>query len=121
MIKEIIIICVVAFLVGLIIAWLRMKFFTREIRSRKKILRNPELLVEKLKANGKIIDDGKELKYSVVEEMGKKTIKVESEELEKENPKPKLTPEAQAVVKENPKPEPPQKTGEQKDEGRGGD
>lgn len=51
-------------------------------RKVEKVLNDPHLLVEKLKANGKIYDDGKELdiKVGVDNETGKEVVVVEEKE-----------------------------------------
>ena len=61
-------------------------------RKMKKILKDPHLLVEKLKSHGKIYDDGKELdiKVGVDNETGKEVVVVEE----------KATKKAEAIKKD---------------------
>ena len=79
---EIIFVSVGGVLAGLIIAYLfsrrGLHVPTKEGRKVKKILNNPELLVEKLNKNGEMVDIGEKLEYKVVEgEDGKRRVALE--------------------------------------------
>ncbi len=51
-----------------------------------KIVNDPDLLVEKLSENGKMVDRGEELKYSVVEEGGVRKVSLEKTKVKPEQP-----------------------------------
>ena len=71
-------------------------------RKMQKIIKDPHLLVEKLKSHGKIYDDGKEIKIEVgidsktgkeivvIEEIKSKKAETIKKELKKDKPKKKV-------------------------------
>lgn len=80
--SEILVVSVVGLLVGAIIGYILSKKFdltklTKNSKDLQKIVKDPDLLVEKLHANGKLLDVGDELKYSVIEKGGIKKVVLE--------------------------------------------
>ncbi len=80
--NEFIIVGVIAFLIGMAITYLFFKRvdpikFTKDYKDIQKVIQNPEVLVERLNANGKLIDIDEEIKCSVIEEDGVKKLKIE--------------------------------------------
>ncbi len=70
------------------------RLLDRKQKEKDKIINNPDLLVEKLSKNGKMVDSGEELKYSVIEEDGVRKVS-----LEKTKVKPAPSPQPQAAKK----------------------
>lgn len=76
--SEIIIIPLIAIIIGASISYLfrkkLAKIFSGSDKKKNKIINSPDLLLEKLSENGKMVDDGEELEYSVVENDGKREL-----------------------------------------------
>ncbi len=81
--------------VGLVIGYFIIKLFPKTKFGKKfmdskdprqRVLNNPDLLVKKLNENGKVIDDGKDMNYSVEDVNGERVVKLE---LGKERGKPR--------------------------------
>lgn len=80
--SEILVVSAIGVFIGAIIGYIiskkiNPKKITKQSREIQKIIKDPDLLLEKLNANGKMLDVGDELKYSVVEEGGVKKLQVE--------------------------------------------
>ncbi len=79
---ELIVIGVIAFIFGICGAALLVKYtniidkISKHERYKQKILNDPELLLEKLKENGDIVDMGEKMDLYIVEKDGKKQIEV---------------------------------------------
>ncbi len=90
MANELIIVVVLALSLGAIIGY----FLAKKTKVMHKLLKkstdkeveiiinNPDLLLKKLKENGKIIDDGEELEYSIVKKDGKRVIDLVKKQIE---------------------------------------
>lgn len=109
MAAEELVVVVFALIIGLAIGYFLSKNqrlankFSKEKREMNAILNDPEVLLSKLNANGKIIDDGKELHYSVVEKDGKKVLELKKTTYVNPNPpKEESLPNPQKA-KKNPK------------------
>jgi len=80
MILEILFITVLAIIIGTIIATILykkgIKIETKEEKEKEKIINDPDLLLEKLNNNGKMVDSGEELKYSIVDNKGVKSLEL---------------------------------------------
>ncbi len=85
------------------------KILNRKQKEMDEIVNDPDLLVEKLNKNGKMVDSGEELKYSVVEEGGVRKVSLERTKVK---PEPPLQPQTakkkvskkKKVVKKNVRP-----------------
>ncbi len=65
------------------------RLLNRKQKEMDEIINDPDLLVEKLSQNGKMVDSGEELKYSVVEEGGVRKVALEKTKVK---PEPSLSP-----------------------------
>ena len=67
---------------GVVIGYILFKYKDKKLR---KVIKDPHLLVEKLKASGQIYDDGKELdiKVGIDDKTGKEVVIVEERESKK--------------------------------------
>ena len=80
--KEVLVLLGFALIVGVAIGYFLSKNkkiankFLKERREIDKVINNPEILLEKLKGHGKIIDNGEELHYSIGEKDGEKVIEL---------------------------------------------
>ena len=100
MITELITVGLAGIVLGVVVMFFLMKSkkfrnsIDRSDIKKQEAINNPELLLEKLKSNGKMIDDGDEIVYSIEEEGGKKKL-VQSV---KEAAVPKGTPKIPEVI-----------------------
>lgn len=62
------------------------KLLNTKQKKMDEIINDPDLLVEKLNKNGKMVDRGEELKYSVVEEGGVRKVSLERTKVKPEQP-----------------------------------
>lgn len=104
---EVIVVAILAFLLGGGLAYIfresLVKKLNRAEKEKDKVINNPDLLVEKLNKNGKMVDVGEELKYSVIEENGVKKVALEKCKVQPTaTPKPKKNnPKSNKAVKKS--------------------
>lgn len=91
MTSQLFIIGTIALIIGCLIGWAFWWWKNRETKVMQKILNDPELLIKKLKAHGKIYDDGCPITIETkINEKGKKVIVIDKgEEI-----KPKVLPKS---------------------------
>jgi len=101
--SEIYIIGAVAFVIGCFIGWALWYWKNRETKQMQKILNDPEQLIKKLKAHGKIYDEGHPINIGINYDYpsSRKVITIEKgEEIKpKARPKPVKTEKAKKKVK----------------------
>jgi hypothetical protein len=81
MIKESLFVSLSGLILGIMIVFFLSKFGlkirSKGEREKNKIIKNPELLLEKLNQNGVMVDQGERLNYNVIDEDGKKKLGLE--------------------------------------------
>ena len=75
------------------------KILNTKQKEMDAIVNDPDLLVEKLNKNGKMVDSGEELKYSVVEEGGVRKVSLEKTKVKPEQPLQPQTTKSKVVKK----------------------
>lgn len=100
MILEIIVVGILALITGAVLVLpFRKKIKSKEQKAIEKIVEDPELILQKLKEGGKMIDLGEELEYSVKELQGKKTLVLEKKKIITKTPRAKVKVKKKGQVK----------------------